>query len=597
MPLRTDRPLYPLAVLSFAAFLATLPMLLRGPSCGHDFAFHITSWLEAASQFAHGGWPRWAYTPAFNAGEPRFLFYPPLSWSLGALLGSILPWSLVPAAFTGVALTLSGLTAFRLARQYTEVPAATLVATLYLTNPYMLFTAYERSAFAELLAAAFLPLLLQAALAPRVRILPIALPITLLWLTNAPAAVMSSYALALITLIRLLLSNTRVSYHHGGQNPQVIVGGSSSLLHPSRPPHLALTTTAGTLLGLSLGAFYIVPAALERHFVLIEMAKVEGMRISDNFLFHHMPGNTPGFTPSDALFHDTVVRTASFITLILLGFILLGFILAALLRSNSRSNRPVLIPLSVLTVTIAFLLIPLSTPIWAHLPELSFLQFPWRLSALLAAILALIVALALQNLPRLQPLTTIMASFALAVSLITPAWLLLHQTCEPENTVPARVALFHSNLGTEPTDEYTPATADNDSLHPHDPPFWLIPIPPDAVPDSDSVLINTPAPPSALPGPTPNHLTLALPTPAYLILNRRRYPAWQIRLNRTLISPLTPEREDGLITLLLPAGASTIDLTLISPPDQRAGLALSSLAALTALALLLKRPSKQRRHP
>ena len=57
------------------AFLAILPLLLQGPSCGHDFDFHLLSWLEAATQLAHGGYPHWAYTPAYNAGEPRFLFY------------------------------------------------------------------------------------------------------------------------------------------------------------------------------------------------------------------------------------------------------------------------------------------------------------------------------------------------------------------------------------------------------------------------------------------------------------------------------------------------------------------------------------------
>src|SRR6202034_2719568 len=54
-----------------------------------------------------------------------------------------------------------------------------------------------------LLAAAGTPMLLHAILRRQVTIPRIAIPIALLWLTNAPAAVMSCYALALITLIRL----------------------------------------------------------------------------------------------------------------------------------------------------------------------------------------------------------------------------------------------------------------------------------------------------------------------------------------------------------------------------------------------------------
>ena len=37
-----------------------------------------------------------------------------------------------------------------------------------MANPYMLFTAYERTAYAELLAAAWIPLLLLAVLRERV---------------------------------------------------------------------------------------------------------------------------------------------------------------------------------------------------------------------------------------------------------------------------------------------------------------------------------------------------------------------------------------------------------------------------------------------
>ena len=150
-------------LLPITAFLAILPLLIKGPTCGHDFDFHLLSWLEAATQYRHGGYPHWAFTPAWNAGEPRFLFYPPISWTLGALLALILPIQYAATAFTFVALTLSGFTAYRLARRYASPQAALLAATLYQLNPYMLFTAYERSAFAELLAAAWLPLLFLAA--------------------------------------------------------------------------------------------------------------------------------------------------------------------------------------------------------------------------------------------------------------------------------------------------------------------------------------------------------------------------------------------------------------------------------------------------
>ncbi|MEO6801632.1 MAG: hypothetical protein ABI197_00150, partial [Granulicella sp.] len=165
-------------VLPLVALVAVLPLVHYGCSCGHDFDFHIVSWMEAATQFLHGNLhPQWAFTPAYNAGEPRFVFYPPLSWTVGAILGLIVPWSVTPIAYTWLALTAAGLACYRLLRDFAPANTALLIAAIYAVNPYMLFTAYERTAYAELLAAAWLPLLLHAILRRKVTAMGIALPI------------------------------------------------------------------------------------------------------------------------------------------------------------------------------------------------------------------------------------------------------------------------------------------------------------------------------------------------------------------------------------------------------------------------------------
>jgi hypothetical protein len=558
MTARAHRILIPLA-----AFLAVLPILLRGPSCGHDFDFHVLSWLEAATQFAHLHYPRWAYTPAFNAGEPRFVFYPPLSWALGAILGLILPWTLVPAAFTFLSLMFSGFTAHALARRYAVPHAATLAAILYLLNPYMLFTAYERTAYGELLAAAWLPLLFAAALAPRLRIVPLAIPIALLWLTNAPAAVMSCYTLAFLTLLRLAFKKENRS-------------------------HLALTTAAATLLGLTLSAFYLLPAAYERRYIQADMATISGMRIADNTLFHHMSPVT-----DDTLAHDAVLHIASVIALLILAAIVVAAATlwvphrrGARLEPDELSSPPNRTPLlMLLTLLLTLLLTRISLPIWSHIPELRFLQFPWRLTAILSTILLLFAAQALTRL-KLALTQTTLAAAALAAVLILPAWCLFHQPCDDEDTVQARVALYHSNLGTDPTDEYTPTTADNDALaqppHPTDPAYWL-------TPNLDAC--DQPAPPNAPPGQAPPHLTLTLAHPELLILDRRNFPLWRITVDGSPASFCS--RDDGLIAIPLSAGHHTIGLTQHPTSDQTAGLALTGIALLTILTLHTKRVNSQ----
>jgi hypothetical protein len=508
-------------------------------------------------------------TPAWNAGEPRFVFYPPLSWTVGGMLGLALPWTLVPAAFTFLALLTAGLTMRSLAARWASPELATLVAVGYLANPYMLFTAYERTAYGELFAAAWMPLLLAAALAARVKALPVALALALLWLSNAPAAVMGSYGLAVLLAVRLLRERHR---------PRLIRAGSG-----------------GVALGLLLAAFYILPAAYEQRFVQISMAEIPGMRPSEHFLFHRM-----GTHSADDLFHDDVVRTASVLALLLLAGIA-GAWFAAWRRREPFESTRLLLPIAILTSLIALLLTPLSLPLWNHVPKLAFLQFPWRLNALLAVLLATLLAMALRR-ARLAPPAAAALALLLAAALVAPSWKLFRQVCDDEDAVPARVALFRSGQGTEPTDEYTPRGVDADEVKPGDPPFWLLP-------ETAGQDVDGGPPPGSKPGPAPDHLQLQVAAPEWLVLNRRAYPWWRIGLNGMWIEqpasllhrpieyrslPPRPRRADGLIVLPLRPGVNTIQLESEETWDETAGFALSGTGAVAVLLLVRRRRRSSR---
>src|ERR1700760_4246485 len=178
---------WPAILLPLLALIAVAPLIAHGSSCGHDFEFHLESWLDAAAQMRHGTLdPAWTVTAAWNAGEPRFLFYPPLSWMFGSLLAWTMPLSAAPIIFTAVALLGSGIAMYLLARDYASPAAAILVAAIYMASPYMIFTAFERTPYVEFLAAVWIPLLLRAGLRERPPIAGLALPTALLWLTNAP---------------------------------------------------------------------------------------------------------------------------------------------------------------------------------------------------------------------------------------------------------------------------------------------------------------------------------------------------------------------------------------------------------------------------
>lgn len=565
----------PAIVLPLLAIITVVPLILHGVSCGHDFDFHLESWLDAAAQMRHGALdPSWTYSAAWNAGEPRFIFYPPLSWIFGALLTLVLPFAATPVVFTAAALLGAALSMYCLARQYASRAVAILASAFYIASPYMLFTAFERTAYGELLAAAWIPLLFRAALRRTPSVTGISCAIALLWLTNAPAAVMGMYTLLLISIVRIV--QTLIA---DGEGAKTI---ASAIL---------LRFSAGGSLGLALSAFYLLPAAMERRYVQVAMAIIPNMRVEDNFLFGHT-GDAP---------HDQVLHTASLIAVGMLAATI-GALTIAYWARRSRAAvgndvAPASMPtLAALSACIAFLLTPVSVALWHRVPELAFLQFPWRLLSVLGAVLAVTVALALVRVRDSRTSLLLASTAALLFSGVMAAWQIrpFRQGCEVLDRPRARAELFATHHGVEPTDEYTPTDADNDVLRWDDPAYWLADSPsafaPGTVPNPAATIINYDTPPpveQTVSGVAPRHLQLDTTTPAFLILNLRDYPAWHIFRNGSLVTHRL-QRDDGLIAVPLPAGRSSIDVQWHRTWDQILGDAITILA-LVVLGMLVVR--------
>src|ERR1700730_10650976 len=186
-------------LLSLATALAIIsPFFWMGNASGHDFSFHVASWMDAAAQWRDGILlPRWTDGANHGFGEPRFIFYPPISWMFGTALGLVVPWIFVPAGFIVLTQTLAGICAFALGRRLFPQRGALVCAICYVANPYTLLIVYMRSDFAEQLALAFFPLLFLAAAevaglvgspARRGRrfVASRAVMFAVVWLTNAP---------------------------------------------------------------------------------------------------------------------------------------------------------------------------------------------------------------------------------------------------------------------------------------------------------------------------------------------------------------------------------------------------------------------------
>src|SRR6266852_952161 len=419
------------------AFLVVAPFFWLGSASGHDFGFHAASWLDVAGQWREGiFFPRWTEWANHGFGEPRFIFYPPLSWMLGAALSFVAPWNAVPGVFIVIVQTMAGICAFALARRFLPKDAALFSAACYAANPYALVIVYMRSDFAEQLACAFMPLVVLTALhlcglaEIRRRSWPrsmglFAVAFSAVWLCNAPAGVMASYSVALIFAWTAVEEKSLRPLWRGA---------------------------GGLALGFGLTSFYLLPAAYEQRWVNITQPISSGLQPSDNFLY----------TMTNDPEHNVLNWIASSVAIVLM--VMTGIVAIAAHRgiaqeqerSETRNLWRALLPLS---AAAAILMIRPSSIFWEHLPKLRFAQFPWRWMAILAVAYAYFMAAAMAR-GRMRwtlGLLALVVAGGTATVLVQKAWW-------DSDDIPSLKEAIANNQGFEGTDEYDPSGDDRTNL-------------------------------------------------------------------------------------------------------------------------------------
>jgi hypothetical protein len=526
----------PLVSIAAAAFAVEIPFFFRGTPSGHDVEFHLYSWLEVLSQWKHGiVYPQWAGLAHFAYGEPRFIFYPPASWILGAVLSAIFPWTLVACVYIWIALVAAGASMFLLARKWLDRRDAMFAAVLYAVNPYHLVIVYWRSAFAELLASSLLPLLLLLLLQSDEKGRRVTLFLALLlggaWLTNAPAAVMIHYSLALLMVV---------------------------IAWQRRSPRVLLVGTVAMLLGAALAAFYLLPAIYEQKWVNIAEAVSAGSHPLDNFLFIHT---------ADAD-HDVFNR---FISWIAVAEILLTFAAAWAVRTFSARtwgirNRELWYTLFAWAASCAVLMLSISSPLWNVLPKLRFMQFPWRWLLCLGIPFTLLIVLGVRRWAmRVAIYLAMLCVLGLVWQRIQPPWW--------DNAADLREMQNNmaNGVGYEGTDEYTPVGADASSV------------------DKTARRVTVEGPAHAairVSGWAAERklFTAEMSAPDNLSLHLFNYPAWQVEVNGRVVEAGTRE---GTGQMLVPvaAGENRVQITFVRTWDRNVGGWISILAVFLTLAL------------
>jgi hypothetical protein len=282
------------------------------------------------------------------------IFYPPLTSYLNAvpiLIG--VPVAIGVWLLALLAHLFSGLALFAWLRSSGAARSALPAAVVYMVAPYRFVDLYLRSALSEHWAFVWPPLILWVASTRRLerpaQIALTAICVAALLVTNIPMAALFGIALGIWFVV-----SDRVA----GRRPVVLLGVG---------------------LGFGLAAFALVPQALSSSFLNTDRyygAAAGNFRASANTLF----SGGLGVWNLNTVFSLSLVVT---VALAIAAYWALG--------SSGRRDRGAVMAVLGAVLGIVVTSGPVG-PVWDVLPVLSKLQFPWRLTAVVTLLLAVLVA-------------------------------------------------------------------------------------------------------------------------------------------------------------------------------------------------------------
>lgn len=528
-----------------AGLVVGLPLLLRPLPATHDGLHHLFRLFQLDQALrSHVLYPRILADMGFGYGYPVLNYYSPLSYyvawvatALGAgYIGGI-------RAAHVLALALGGLATFAWLKQSLPRSAALLAAVAYSAFPYRLADIYVRGALAESLAFVFPPLLLwlatltvrrrQARYGPA-----LALAAAGFVLTHNLTAFTFAPVLALWLLVEV---------------------GLPTRPHKSRA-YVLLAVAA--LLGLALSAFYWLPAVTEVGYVLA------GQVGGEADLVGQLQPLSQWISPFvvHRYFPDQGVAAQHPFGLLQVVLILTGTIAFVVRRDTIPHGRRLLWCAAVTTAACTLLLLPLSAPVWEHVSPLSYLQFPWRLQAVLTlstAVLAGGNALWLRDRRTSGMAVAILAAALVATGLAglsqEPARMPGHDEALRESDVSQQglveydfqTALWLREHGGEWLLEYLPRWALS-----HRADFFL-PTNPEAITPDSSAIDDIQVLSS---GPLSLDLTVNMGTAGRLAWHRFYFPGWQVAVDGRPVET-RPESELGLLAVDLSAGTHRVQLS------------------------------------
>ena len=517
------------ALLVLLSLPVSLSLFTSRLSDGHDATEYLPRQVEFHEDISHGNLlPRWAPDLSQGAGQPLFLFNPPMFYYLAELwrlLGFDLVTGINLACVVIVLASAAGM--FLLARLYFGDAGGWLAAAAYLYAPYFAVDLYVRSALAEFAAFPFFVWALYGfaaytKLGSRRRLLIGAAAFAGVMLSHNPAALLFT------PLLLAFIVFTSKSW--------------KSLRHQAY----------GFALGLGLAAFVWIPGLTLNSLVQVKTLLKGYSQYTNHFVYLHQLFYSPwGYGLSVAGDQDGM-------SFALGGTHLLLCAAAAVLVWRRRVDRRWFLFFAGAAAILSFLMLQNAKFIWDRIPLLQIVAFPWRLLGPVAVCIAAIIA-------ALGPAMKRRAAFAGAmVLLIAPNLSHLQPEDYREVDLNFWTPLEIAQRGIEVTSrgEYRPR--------------WMLDLPPYRTEPAQIIYGDATVRQTAR---SPVHWSgvIQAKTPAEVEMSIAYFPDWRVRIDGADI-PAWPADRTGLIRFQTPAGDHGVEVVWTRVPMVWTGDIVSLLA-------------------
>ena len=346
---------------------------------------------------------RWVPDAGYQYGYPEFNFYPPLPYYIGAGLHrvGIQYIDSVKILFI-LGYILSAITMYVLVKSLFGKWPGFIASLLYTYIPYKAVEVYVRGALSEFWAQIFFPLILWAIY----KLIKSGKLKYLIWFAISTAALATTH-----TLMTMIFA------------PVAVIWAIYWLVREKRGNLLKVVW--GGLIGFGLSAFVILPVIFERKFAHVESLlsgyfdyRQHFVSLYKLFISREWGYGSSGF-PNEKL--NLSLGIVQWITGLLVPII-------AIVKYKKEKKLSVL-ALIVFAITLfsIFMIHMKSSFIWAQLPFLWYLQFPWRFLAISIFLLCILSGIAVYYAGRFKyviGIILVVVSFALTISFYTPkSWL------------------------------------------------------------------------------------------------------------------------------------------------------------------------------